>query len=291
VCLLADYGPTAAELLDACERATIPLVARFHGYDAYQREVLARFREGYARLFQQAAALIAVSSDMKDQLIRLGASPSRVHWIPSGTDMKLFRPGDPKDAPPHFLAVGRFIPKKAPELSLAAFAKVAERVPDARLTMMGDGPLRDLCVRTADALGLGARVRFPGSVDHEMVRAAMQQCRAFVQHSVKAGDGDSEGTPNAVVEAHASGLPVVATAHAGIRDVVVHGETGFLVPEGDVAGMATAMMELVRSPQRAGEMGRAGRRHVMEAFSLERSLRMLGQVLEEASLGRLMPDP
>ncbi len=286
-CVLADYGPTAVTVMDACRAASVPLVARFHGYDAYRHDLLRRLRHDYARLFEAAAAVVVVSRHMEEQIVRLGAVRDRVHCIPSGTDMTLFVPGSPGTRPPHFLAVGRFVAKKGPLLTLAAFARVAEALPAARLMMVGDGPLFAAAKRTAGVLGIGDKVRFPGALDHARVREAMQECRAFVQHSVHADDGDAEGTPNAIVEAHASGLPVVATAHGGIVDVVRHEESGFLVAEGDVEAMADCMLVVARDPERAAAMGRVGRRHVEQGFSFERSLGLLSALLRAASQDRL----
>jgi glycosyltransferase involved in cell wall biosynthesis len=286
-CVLADYGPTAVAIMEACRVASVPLVARFHGYDAYKHGVLRRLRQDYMRLFEDAFAVVAVSRHMKEQLIGLGAVGAKVHYIPSGTDMNLFTPGNPGGCPPRFLAVGRFVPKKGPLLTLAAFARVAEAWPAARLTMIGDGPLLQASKQTAHVLGIGDKVCLPGPLDHRQVRDVMQRCRAFVQHSVLADDGDAEGTPNAIVEAHASGLPVVATAHGGIVDVVRDEESGFLVREGDVEAMADSMLIVARDPQRAAAMGQIGRRHVEQAFSLERSLELLTGVLRAGSQNQL----
>jgi len=109
----------------------------------------------------------------------------------------------------------------------------------------------------------------------------MQNSRVFVQHSLTPESGDMEGTPLAVLEAAASGLPVVATCHAGIMDVVVHGETGFLVPEGDVDSMAEHMYQVLNDPELARAMGQKGRARIGEQFSVERSIGNLRRILEE----------
>jgi glycosyltransferase involved in cell wall biosynthesis len=111
----------------------------------------------------------------------------------------------------------------------------------------------------------------------------MRRARAFVQHSVRTSYGDSEGTPVAVLEAGASGLPVVSTRHAGIKDVVIEGETGFLVDEGDIEGMAAHMLTLARDADLAGRMGRRAREHVAANFSMEQHIARLAEVLEGAA--------
>ena len=100
----------------------------------------------------------------------------------------------------------------------------------------------------------------------------MKGCRAFVQHSLTARNGDSEGTPVSVLEACASGLPVIASNHAGISDAVVHRETGYLFEEGDVHAMANYMAKLAGDSGKAAKMGLAGRRRIEEHYSMGKSI-------------------
>lgn len=280
--VLAEYGPSGVEVARACAWARVPLAVHFHGADAYERGTLAAYAARYPALFAQAAAAIAVSRAMEDRLLALGARRDRLHYLPYGADVALFQGADPAAAPPHFLAVGRFIDKKAPALTLLAFAQVRAAVPDARLTMVGDGPLRETCRRIAWASGLADAVSFPGPLAHADVARLMAGARALVQHSLVAESGDSEGTPVVIIEAGAAGLPVVATRHAGIVDVVVAGATGLLVDEGDMAGMAAAMLDLARDPQLAGRMGAAAAARVREHFAQPAQLGRLWAILDAA---------
>jgi glycosyltransferase involved in cell wall biosynthesis len=111
----------------------------------------------------------------------------------------------------------------------------------------------------------------------------LPKARCFVQHSIEAQDGDSEGTPNVVLEAGACGLPVVSTTHAGIPDVVLDGETGFLVPEFDIRTMADRMACFARSPDRARAMGVAARARIEQLFTVERSIEGLHRILVAAA--------
>ena len=107
----------------------------------------------------------------------------------------------------------------------------------------------------------------------------MRHVRAFVQHSLVASDGDSEGNPVAVMEAQLSGLPVIATRHAGIPEVVVDGVTGVLVAEGDVEAMANAMLTLLEEPMLAQQFGQAGQKRAREHFTVEHHLRDVTELL------------
>jgi colanic acid/amylovoran biosynthesis glycosyltransferase len=283
--LLAEYGPTGVEALRACAWARVPLVVHFHGVDAFHASVLADYGAGYRRLFARAAAIVAVSRAMERQLIALGAPPERIALVPYGADTERFAGCDPAAAPPHFVAVGRFVDKKAPLLTLLAFQRAHALHPEGRLTMAGDGPLLEACRRVASALFPEGTVSFPGPLSHAEVAALMRGARAFVQHSVRADSGDAEGTPVAILEAGAAGLPVVATRHGGIMDVVLEGETGLLVEEADVAAMGDHMLTLARDPATAGRLGRAAAAHVRANFSMERQIGQLRSVLDRARRG------
>lgn len=280
--LLAEFGTSGASVFDACRRAGVPLIVHFHGYDAYRVTALEEFGARYPEMFRSAAAVIAVSHHMERQLVSLGCPEDRLWYNPYGVDMARFGRGRGQARPPRFVSVGRFVEKKAPHLTVSAFARVAQEVPAARLVMMGDGPLLDSCRDLARGLGVAETVEFAGAVPHERVAGEMRQARGFVQHSIRAADGDCEGTPVAVLEAQASGLPVVATRHAGIPDVIIEEETGLLVNEHDVAGMAAAMIRLARDPELAQRMGAAGRQRIEDSFTLERHIAELWRIIEQA---------
>lgn len=277
--VLAEYGPTGVALAEPCRLAGIPLAVHFHGFDASLQSVLEKYRHGYARVFEQAVALVAVSSEMVEDLAHFGASREKIHLLPYGVDTSLFQPAISGEAPPRCAAVGRFVDKKAPETTLLAFAQVLEQLPEARLTMAGDGPLRLCCMRLARHLGITQAVDFPGSLPHHEVAKLLQSSRCFVQHSVTAESGDKEGMPNAVLEAGAVGLPVVATRHAGIPEAVEHGVSGLLCKEHDLQAMAQNMLVLLTDPERASRMGHAGRARMKRLFEAHDRLGALAALL------------
>jgi colanic acid/amylovoran biosynthesis glycosyltransferase len=283
--VLAEYGPAGVMVLDACRTLGIPLVVHFHGYDASLREVVERYADGYRTMFETADAIVAVSRSMEARLVALGASPTKVRYNPYGVDCDRFRGGDPAAAPPVLVAVGRLVEKKGPLLTIRAFAAVHRTYTDARLRVIGEGPLRHECVRLVRELGLQHAVTLLGAQPHAVVAQEMRRARAFVQHSLEASTGDSEGTPVAVLEAGATGLPVVSTRHGGIPDIVIDGDTGLLVAEGDVEGMATAMARLVTDPARASRLGAAARRHVSTHHARGERLATLWSILASCVRG------
>ena len=280
--ILAEFGPTATLVMDACAKMNVPLIAHFHGFDAYRQRTLETYGRRYPELFEIADAIVAVSRDMQTQLINLGAPAHKVHYNSCGVEPSVFKGADPLRSSPTFVAVGRFVNKKAPHLTLLAFRAALEKCPEARLVMIGDGPLWEACRQMIMSLGLSDHVELQGVRSQAEVATTMQQARAFVQHSITTHDGDSEGTPVAVLEAGASGLPVVSTRHAGIKDAVVHEKTGFLVAEGDINGMAEYMMRLAKDPQLAADLGKAGREWISSEYSMEKSINHLWSIIDAA---------
>lgn len=281
--VLAEFGTTAVHVAGACQNGAIPLVVQFHGFDATVTDVINSNREGYRTVFDAASAILAVSQSMCRRLVALGAPPEKLIYRPSSVDTQRFQQSDPALAPPVFLAVGRFVEKKGPHLTLLAFAAALRQQQDLRLRMAGDGPLLAFCRQLAAGLGIGRSVDFLGRLDHDSVRREMECARAFVQHSIIASNGDAEGTPVAVMEAGASGLPVVSTRHEGIPEIVVPGETGLLVDEHDVQGMAEAMVTLAVHPDVAHRMGLAGRVRVKALCSEEVSGQTLRSAIQAAA--------
>ena len=230
-------------------------------------------------MFREACALVGVSRSIGRRLISLGAPPAKVHFIPCGVDCEKFPGSHPEEAPPLFVAVARFVEKKAPQLTIQAFSQVLAAQPTARLKMVGDGPLLSQCQSLVQSLGIAGAVEFMGTQSHTVVSEQMHRARCFVQHSVEASSGDCEGTPVGIVEAGAGGLPVISTRHAGIPDVVVEGETGFLVDEQDVDGMAQHMIRIAADPVLAGRLGSAARKRIEENFSLPRTINALWELI------------
>ena len=147
--------------------------------------------------------------------------------------------------------------------------------------MVGDGPLLSVVQERAHQLGLEHLVQFPGVLSPDAVAQEMRRARVFVQHSRTAEDGDEEGCPVSVMEAQLCGLPVVATRHGGIPDVVVDQQTGRLVEEGDHRGMAEAMALLADRQDLAGAWGAAGQRRTQARFTVKHHVDQITMLLND----------
>jgi colanic acid/amylovoran biosynthesis glycosyltransferase len=260
--VLAQFGPMGAAIARICKDLDIPLIVHFHGGDAYVRDYIDPI-ERYLSLFEIAAAIIVVSEDMKRQLLKLGAPERKIHLTCYGPQEDFFKVNAPRDQK-RFLSIGRFVDKKAPYYTILAFSQLVKDHGEAILTMVGDGPLLNACKNLVKYLKIEANVEFKGVLRHNEVCNLMQRSFCFVQHSITADDGDKEGSPVAIIEAAAAGLPVIATRHAGINFTVLHEQTGYLVDEGDVEGMSHYMSKICTDFPLAAKLGDTGRRHILK---------------------------
>ena len=279
--ILAEFGPDGADITPHARELGIPLIVHFHGHDAHRRATVEAYASRYKPMFGYASAIISVSRYMTDALVKLGADPSKVVYNPYGPRDAFF------DVKPDYdsktiLSVGRFTDIKANHLTLLAFSKAAASVPDARLVMIGEGELLEACKTLSKALDVQDRVTFTGAVPHAQVTSWYGNACCFAQHSVSPSYGDAEGTPVAVIEAGAAALPVIATKHAGIPDVVIDTETGYLVNEGDIDTMAEKMKAMLVDADSCRRMGEAARNRVRSSFSMSRHIGELQRVIDDA---------
>jgi colanic acid/amylovoran biosynthesis glycosyltransferase len=279
--VLAEYGPTGAQLTPMLKKLNIPLVTHFHGYDASKYDVIKQFENAYKEMFNYAHALIAVSRRMESDLIQLGAPSSKVRYNCYGPK-DLFLEQTAVFEKPVFLSVGRFVDKKAHHLAILAFHRFCKRHPQAQLVLIGEGPYKLFCEDIVKSLDLSDQVLFTGALPHAEVLQFMRSSLCFVQHSRRGETGDMEGTPLSILEAQAVGLPVVSTIHAGIPDVVLHEKTGLLVAENDIHGMANAMERIFLDQPLAKRMGAQGKERIATNFTLDRHIKDLQATLQSA---------
>jgi len=211
----------------------------------------------------------------------------RIVTVHHGLDIGTFEATPVPDGPPRFCAVGRLVKKKGFGVLLRAFARVraalgadGDESRDASLTLVGDGPERAYLESLARALGLGRSFVMTGAAPQERVREEMARSRALVMPSVTGRGGDMDGLPNVILEAMASGRPVIGSRFSAIPEAVDHGRTGLLVPPGNDEALARAMLALARDKWLAARMGEAGRRVVEERFGIERSVAALAEVFK-----------
>ncbi len=282
--VIAEFAPVGVEVLPVCRTLGVPLVVYFRGADAAAKSIVEYYGPLYADMIRESAAVVTVSEDLRKLVIDLyDANPGKVHTIPSGVDTKRFKSSSDPVKDLRFLFVGRFVDKKSPFLTLQAFKTIRESCPDARLIMIGDGVLKESVRQMATAWGVERDVTFAGVLAPDEIVGQLQGATALLHHAVTTGDGDREGTPNSVVEAQACGIPVIATRHGGIPEVIVDGETGFLVDEYDVSGMAQYGITLARDRALVARMGAAARQRIETTCDLDVCMSKLWSILRDVT--------
>lgn len=240
----------------------VPLVVSFYGSDVTRLPNERGWRARYARLAREGAAFTTVSDAMRAALVGLGFPANRLRVVRQGVALGAFahvpREGV-GETPVWLLMVGRMVEKKGFAYALDALAGLRARGVDAHLRLVGDGPLRSTLEARAAALGLGEAVRFDGAAPNDVVRDHLRTHGVLLAPSVTAADGDQEGIPNTIIEALAVGIPVVATHHAGIPEIVFDGETGLLVPERDADALAAGVERYLADADLVARVSRAGR--------------------------------
>ncbi|WP_251964083.1 glycosyltransferase family 4 protein [Salinibacter ruber] len=283
----AQFGPMGVLVAPLTEALDTPLIVTFHGYDISVLPQNKKTRRRYRILFKKADALIGVSKHNRDKLLALGAPEEKVRVLHNGTRIEDFTYSNPstrfEGRKVKLLFVGRLVRVKSPVDLVDAVGMARNQMNgkvDLHLTIAGDGPESNSVRQQAQHRELQDQVDCLGRVSHDEVQRLMKRHHIYAQHSKKINSGAEEGLGVTFIEAQASGLPVVATRSGGIPDVVVDGETGYLVPERDVEAMANRIVYLARHPDKWGEMGRAGRRHVEENFNLTSQVEKLIEIYE-----------
>jgi colanic acid/amylovoran biosynthesis glycosyltransferase len=282
----AHFGTDGLLALPLARALGVPLITSLRGYDVTRsdgallwsgRLSWMRYALGKKRLQRGGALFLAVSDALLERAIDCGYPEARTWTHYNGVDLDRFRPDATKREPGLVLHVGRLVEKKGTKVLVDAMTQLA----GANLVIIGDGPLRPALEHQAQELG--ERVRFLGALPSDEVVNWMRRASVLAAPSVTAADGDAEGLPNVVVEAAASGLPVVGTRHSGIPEAIEEGVSGFLVPEVDAAALAARLAELLGSESLRSEMGIAARRLAERRFNRQMLTARLEAIYDEVA--------
>lgn len=279
------FGHTGVHLLPFIERWPRPAVVSFHGMDVQPREDQPGYADRLALLLRTVPLALARSKSLMDRLVELGCPAENVRLNRTGIPMDTFPflgRQAPADGAWHLVQACRLIEKKGLPATLTAFAGFAARYPLARLTLAGDGPMDAQLRKLAGDLGIGERVDFRGFVGEDELCQLFHHAHIFLHPSQMTADQNQEGIPNAMLEAMATGLPVVATRHGGIPEAVEDGVSGLLVAERDADGLRDHLLALAAEPARWLAMGEAAAKSVRAEFEAGAAIRRLEDVYLEA---------
>lgn len=289
-CMLVHYLEFALEHEAVWADVAKPLFVHCHGYDVtwdlrHADEPERRyFPDEYVasvRRLSERATLIANSRHTVAKLTAIGIHPARIRLKYLGVPVPPTCPDRRANgAHVEILYLGRLVDFKGPDLVLRSFELACSRGLDGNLTLAGDGPLRAVCERLRRQSTVADRIRLLGAVDAETGQRLRETSDLFVAHN---GPGrwtrQEEALGVGVLEAMAAGLPVVTGRNGGVEETVVDGESGLLVPPGDIEAHAEAMLRLAADPVRRLRMGDCAWRRVRDHFSCDQERRTLIDIL------------
>ena len=244
------------------------LVVTFHGWDI--RNGVAKGGAIYGQLWNQADRLIAISDYNREHLLRFGGDPKKIVYHPVGIDCRRFvckrEPVPAYRKSVRILSVARLVEEKGLEFGLRAVHQLKDERPDIPLQydIIGEGDLRPVLQQLIHQLELGDSVRLLGAKSQDDVIAALRASDILLAPSL------AEALPVSLMEAHAAGLPVVATQVGSVNQIVQQEVSGFLVPPGDAAALCRRLIDLIDSPEKCAEMGARGRQHVERHYDIDR---------------------
>jgi glycosyltransferase involved in cell wall biosynthesis len=279
--------PNAAMVYDISASMRVPLVISLHGSDVFMAERFWPARVLARRALARAGAVTACSSDLLERVLRLGAAPERARTVPYGVDLNAFGPAAQvpgmrarlgvAEGACLVLALGRLVEKKGFRYLIEA----AAGLPNVHVVIAGQGDLRWALQRHAHECG--AVVTLAGNLDRQSIAAALAAADIVAIPSVVDQAGNVDGLPNALLEALASGRPVVASRVAGIPDVVRDGDSGLLVPEKDASALRSALERLSADPGERERLGRAARAFAEQHLSWAAAARTFEEAYAQAA--------
>ncbi len=277
----------SAALFRLLARQAPPLLITSHGGDlfALRGALLARLKRW---VLGKATRISVVSDAMRSAAVELGCNDNDIAVRSMGVDLRFtFTPGEAGTVRNGLIFVGRLVEKKGLAYLIEAMAVLVARHRELRLTIIGDGPLREPLTQLVSKLDLQDHVHFAGSLPNAELPGYLRAAQIAVMPSVIAPSGDQEGLGLVAVEAMGCGCAVVASDLPAVRDVVIDGETGLMVRPADSAELAEKIGRLLADDTLRDTLAAAGRRHALARFDW----REVGTTYAELIAGMLQTPP
>ena len=279
------FGHTGVHLLPFIQRWPKPCVVSFHGMDVQTRAHDPAYEAKLRDLLKAATLVLARSQSLLDRLHALGCPSEKVRMNRTGIPLDQFPRMErvrPENGAWQFAQACRLIEKKGLDDALHAFAAFSKTHRNARFTIAGEGPLRERLESLRDDLGLHRSVTFAGFLKGPELSGLYHHAHIFLHPSRMTEDQNQEGVPNSMLEAMATGLPVIATLHGGIPEAVSDGHSGILVAERDRDGLLNAMERMTSADGGWSRMGLRASNDVRKNFESAAQIANLEAVYDEA---------
>jgi colanic acid/amylovoran biosynthesis glycosyltransferase len=286
----AHFATGAVYALPYVQRFELPFVVTFHGYDVPLFWNAQRFEPEFwpfllhsNDVLERMTLGLCASTDLKELLVSHGVPEDKLRVHRLGIDLTRFTPRETSDAASlRICLIGRFVEKKGIEYAIRAYAPHASD--KVLLDIVGDGPLTQDLRALVTRLSLDRFVSFLGVLHPDEVAKHLSACDMLLAPSVVTRSGDRESGLIVAKEAAACGIPVIATMHGGLPDIVDDGSTGFLVPERDVARLSERVGRLIADPALRRRMGAAGRLKMEHEYDVRERVAELEHLYDEAIL-------
>lgn len=238
------------------------------------------------RIRARSATLVLTCSHFNQRYLQelLPELPTPIHVVHHGTDLRRFSPSRRRPELDLIVSVGRLVPKKGYPVMVQALRLMALSGVSFRCEIYGGGPMREELETMVSDSGLQGRISFHGARPQDEIAGAYARAAVFVLAPVVVADGDRDGIPNVLVEAMASGVPVVSTRISGIPELIDDGNSGLLVEPGDPQALADATTRVLLDRHMAGRLAKAGRHRVECDFDLAVNSRRVAELLGGSSI-------
>ena len=269
----AHFGHQGIKMLPVKHKLKIPLVTTFYGYDLSELPKIEKWKAAYQKLFDQGDLFLVEGPFMKKKLEQLGCPSEKIKIQKIGIRLSKHtfktRSIDLSKDKIILLFCGRFTEKKGLIPALLAFEKVVYKFPNIEFRIIGDGEQRDNINKIIYDIKLADKITMLGYQTHPVVLSEMQKAHILIQPSQTAENGDSEGgAPTVLLEAQASGLPIITTNHADIPNIISKSHQNYMAPERNVEKIAQNLSQLIINNKFWEEIGIAGRKFVEEHHNI-----------------------
>lgn len=261
--IIAHYGPigaTVANLQSVKLLDPVKLITFFHGFDV----------TAYQQLFSQKNIILTISEFFQEKLLKLEVKSNQVAVCHMGVDISLFK-YQPHEiqSPTKLVSVGRLVEKKGFDTTIEMVHKLVSEGNNIHLNIIGDGPLKEELGKKIIELNLQEHITLLGSQNQKQVHQQMLESDFFILMSHTSSNGDKEGIPVVLMEAMASGLPVISTYHSGIPELITNNKSGWLVPENDAQAGFEVFRNAIKNVTELNEVKSNARKKIGKEFNSE----------------------
>lgn len=269
------FGPTGEEFSFLKDISNAKFVTSFYGRDVSQ--VPAERPGFYSDVFEKSDKILALTDNMREDLKQIGCKEEKIEKVPLGIDIDQFKfkaREKKEDEPYKILTIGRFVEKKGIKYGLEAVSQLKDKY-EIEYNIVGDGELREEIEQKIKEENLEENVNLLGYVEYSELTEIMHENHVLLAPSVTAEDGDKEGAPMVIIEAQATGMPIISTKHSGIPEIVKKGESAYLAEEKDSEQLTEKLKNMLEESRDWKQKGLPGRKFIEATHTVEEMIENL----------------